>query len=401
MKSASKKILISAGESSGDEHAAHLVECLRELLPSGLEIRGLGGSKMRANGVDLALNFEDHGAVMGFAEVLFSAPRLIGTWHAMRALLTKWKPDLLVIVDYPDFNLALAKAAKKLDIPVFYYITPQLWAWRSGRVRAIAKRVNWAAVIFPFEEQFFRDRGYLGATFVGHPFCDELKRFNDAAAEEGYRNLFLISHDLEPTRPVLALFPGSRQQEIKRNIVPMLNAAREVQKRRPEVQVLISVVPAVAGLLEELKGELPAGIKLLSGKALDILRCADAGLLKSGTSNLQAAFYGLPFAMFYRTSALSEFIVRHVVKVREFSIVNVLRSGTVKEFLQDRNSPSVVADELESLLFDQTRRRELKTALGEVAQSLQFKETRENKSLSLIGKTSPARAAELAARLLP
>jgi len=362
------KIAFSVGEPSGDEHAARVARALLKGPPP--ELRGMGGRAMRAAGVETVVDCEKHGSLMGFSEVLLSASDVWQTWKAMRNLLRDWRPDVLVLVDYADFNLRLARVAHELGIRVLYYITPQLWAWRSGRSRNFERFVDRAAVIFPFERPFFEKLGYKRATHVGHPFSDILEREEDAAIERQLRTAFLQEQGLSPERKLISLFPGSRKGEVRRHIEVSLKACEIFQAQHPEVQLALGLAPAVAPLVREEANARNAKPLLFEGKSLDLLRFSDAALLKSGTSNLQAAFYGTPFSMFFKASRLSEFIVTNFVGIKQYSIVNIIRQGTVTELLQDAASPEALAKEMESLLFDERRRSELQRTLREVRDSL-------------------------------
>lgn len=363
------KIAISAGELSGDEHAADLIRAMRSFHPQ-LEARGMGGRNLRAANVETIVDCEKSAGVMGFQELLSQSRGLFKAWRRMQRLLKGWKPDLLVLVDFPDFNLRLARLAKSLNLRTFYFITPKLWAWRSSRVELFKRFIDRAAVIFPFEKKFFEARGYTKATFVGHPFNEKIRRLNDPAAELAYCKNFLTRHELDPERPTLALFPGSREFEIAKHLPALMQTVSTLRQKHPLLQAVLAVAPP---LKEQIAKRLPQGktaITPIAGEALDILRACDAGLLKSGTSNLQAAFFGLPFVMFFKASLLTELVVRSFVPAKEFSIVNVMRSGTVEELLQRRVCAAVLAQAAEKLLFDRQERDRIQKGLFEVVHQL-------------------------------
>ena len=364
------KIAISAGELSGDEHAANLVRALRQYSPQ-CEVRGMGGRNLRAAGVEIIVDSEKSASLMGFLEVLGSAHKVFQTWSAMKRLLFDWRPDLLILVDYPDFNLRLAKVAKSLKIKVFYYITPKLWAWRAGRAKLFPKLIDQAAVILPFEPAFFREHGFARATFVGHPFVEQLKRCQDLEQEKAYRRDFLQSCGLDPAQPVLAIFPGSRPVELKRHLLVVSAAINALQNARPGVQAIIAVTENLQQLTGELLPEIDrARVKTITGRPLDVIRCADAGLMKSGTSNLQAAFFGLPFLAFYKASLFAEGVFRLLVRVPGISLVNIIRPQTLPEVLQRDTNPRTVSAILEDLLFNEEKRREIQNGLCEVVRAL-------------------------------
>lgn len=386
------RIAISAGEPSGDEHAAELVEALLKREPA-LTFRGMGGRNMRAAGVDTVVDSEESASVMGFVEVVGSLGKILGALRDLVRLFDEWRPDLLIVVDYPDFNIQLARRAKRRGIPIIYYIPPQLWAWRTGRAKQIGKLVEACGVIFPFEPKFYSERGFDGAHFVGHPFVDHPADIDRA----GVRSQIWNEARLDPERPTLAILPGSRPKEVVRHLIPMLAAYRVLRERRPEVQAVIPVAPAIRreDLQEHIHPEDQVG--LINGRSSELLQCANAGLLKSGTSNLQGAFAGLPFCMFYVAPLVSEIIVRMFVKLREFSIVNVIRSETVKEFLQNQAGADTVADELEALLFNAAYADSVRTKLSEVTKTLQ---TPSDLEIFVGCSTSAERAAALALSVL-
>jgi len=357
------RIAISAGELSGDEHASHVVKAFSALHPDA-EYKGMGGRNLRSAGVQTVVDSESSASVMGFLEVVFSLKQILASMQAMRKLLFSWKPDLLILIDYPDFNLRLAKYAKRLNIPVVYYSPPQLWAWRSGRAKLIKKVTDTLVVIFPFENDFYRSKGLTNSVYVGHPFAGSEK------SSRYDRESFLRGIGLSPDKPVVCILPGSRKSEIERHLQPVLAALEILKEKNPDIQSIIPLAPTLD--TENLMINIPENInlKLVKGNSVNALRSADAGLLKSGTSNLQAAYAGLPFTMFYKTGLLAELIVKSVVRVKEYSIVNVIRPGTVKEVLQKEATPETLASELEDLLVNQKRRKLLTKNLAEVAESL-------------------------------
>lgn len=364
-----RKIAFSVGELSADEHAARLIRAVKNLNPD-LEMAGMGGRNMRAEGVRTIIDSETHGALMGFTEVLLAARKVFEVWRSMKRFLAEWRPDALVLIDYADFNLRLARVAHELGIKVFYYITPQVWAWRAGRVAQFEKYVDLAAVIFPFERPFFEDHGFARAVYVGHPFVDELSRFSDPEAESGYRNLFLLSQDLDPHRTTVALFPGSRLREIENHLAPLFQAAQKFLAEHQHSQALLAVAPSVERQVSSAIGRPHPRMRIVANRSLDILRCADVGLLKSGTSNLQAAFYGLPFSMFFKGNRLAEFIVTRFVRLEEYSIVNVIEPGTVRELIQRDVNGARLGAEISELVENSERRSAVKEKLKQVVQAL-------------------------------
>jgi lipid-A-disaccharide synthase len=347
-----REIMIIAGEASGDLHGGALAEQLKRLAPDR-PLVGIGGSKMAAAGVELLENV-DNLAVMGFVEVLAHVPKHWALLRTLRRRLTAGRVGLVVLIDYPGFNLKLAAAAKAADVPVLYYVTPQVWAWGAGRLAKIAEVVTKAAPILPFEEKLLRDHG-VDAEFVGHPLLDratQLPTRDEARAQLG----------LARDKPVLALFPGSREQEIARHLDDFVATGEEMRRRIPTLQVVVSVAPTVR--LDESRVPFP----MVRGVSFPLLRAADAAMCKSGTTTLEAAVAGCPLVVAYRTNALTYAIARRVVKIPHIGLVNVVAGREVaREFVQDALNPRDVADELERLIASNSvRRADVVRGLAEV-----------------------------------
>lgn len=329
-----REILILAGEASGDLHGSILAERLRALRPD-LALAGTGGARMRAAGVDM---LEEHEGVVGFVEVLRHIPAHLRLLKRIKRRLAGGRVALVVCIDYPGFNMRVAAAAHALGVPVLYYITPQVWAWRAGRMRTMARIIRKAAVILPFEEAMLRAAG-VDATFVGHPLLDRATTMPDRA--EARARLGFGERD-----EVLALFPGSRAQEIRRHLHDFVAVARELERRRPGLKVVLSVAPTIQ-LRDD---EVP--FPMVRSQSFDVLRAADVALCKSGTTTLEAAVAGCPCAIVYRTSALSYAIARRLVRIEHIGLLNIVAGRTVApEFVQDAFRPGPVADALDPL-FD-------------------------------------------------
>jgi lipid-A-disaccharide synthase len=354
-------ILILAGEVSGDLHGARVAHALRRRWPRA-RLVGLGGEEMRKAGVVLLAELEDL-AVMGFVEVLRHLPFFWRLERRVKGLLDDDAIDLVLPVDYPGFNLRIARAAKDRGIPVLYYIAPQVWAWRPQRARQLARDADHIAVILPFEEEIFREEGGQ-AVFVGHPLLED-------AEEPGSREAFARGHGLAPDRPVLALFPGSRRQEIRRHAGIFLEAARLVKEERPEVQPVLARAPSIPpGELRQLMGEGEAVPLADEGKAL--LHHATAALVKSGTTTLEAALAGTPFVTVYRTHPLTFFVAKRLVKVPHVALVNLVTGErVVPEVLQSEVTPSRLKDLVVPLLEPRSPlRREMQAGLARVRRAL-------------------------------
>jgi lipid-A-disaccharide synthase len=360
------KLMISAGELSGDEHAGHLVASIRRFYPD-LAVKGMGGRNLRKEGVETVVDSEKSASLMGFSEVALAIRDVLADLSRLKKLIDDWRPDILVIVDYPDFNLRLATYAKTRGVKVLYFIPPQVWAWRPSRVKQIDKICDTLAVIFPFEKEFYRSWKISAKVFsVGHPFSD---------TSETSPSTFRHSHGIGANTPLIAIFPGSRRQEIKKHLTPIAKAFQICSKKHPELEAVIPIAPSLHAMQEEISSLIQQSykgdrLKLTLENSTSLLKAADCALLKSGTSNLQAAFADVPFSMFYMTSFLSELIVRYFVKVKEFSIVNVIRPGTVNEILQRDVTAEALALELEQLAFNEVRRSEIKAGLSEVRNAL-------------------------------
>jgi len=350
-----RKVLFVAGEASGDLHAAGVAAALRRIRPE-LLLAAVGGRRLAEEGVQLIHRDEQLG-VMGFLEVLKHVPRHFLLLRTMRKMFERGEVAVLILIDYPGFNMKVAAAAKRAGVPVLYYVTPQVWAWGAGRIPKLARLITKAAVILPFEEQLLRGFG-IDATFVGHPLLDRAVDMpTKVEAREALR--------LALNTPVLALFPGSRQQEIDRHIDDFVGTAKDVQRRIPGLQVLVSVAPTVA--LDSKR----CPFRLVHSASLSVLRAADVALCKSGTTTLEAAIADCPLIVAYRTGRINYAVARRVVKVPNIGLVNVVAGREVaREFIQDEIVPSMMADALAEILKDGPQRQEVLTGLAEVRSKL-------------------------------
>ena len=351
--------MISAGEASGDRLGAGLARSLARLHP-GVEIFGMGGDEMADAGVRLAGHASDV-AVVGFVEVIRRLPTIRRAMARLESAFSEERPDILVPIDFPDFNLRLAAKAAAAGVPVVYYVSPQVWAWRRGRVRTLRQLVRRMLVLFPFESIFYEREG-VPATFVGHPAA--------AARARASRGELLPKLGLDPERRVVALLPGSRQGEAGRVFPILLNAARRLRQTYADVQFVVPAARTLpAGFLEAMCArEGLVGVFIRTGDYPGILEVADAAAVASGTATLDAALAGVPFVAVYRMQPLSYLIARWLVTVDHIALPNLVAGRRiVPELVQGGFTPEAVAGELSSLLTDPKRAAEVRAGLAGVA----------------------------------
>jgi lipid-A-disaccharide synthase len=337
------RFFLSAGEPSGDLHGARLADALRARFPNA-DLVGLGGDRMQAAGVQL-LAHVDQLAVMGFVEVARHLPYFVRLMKTVKAHLAAQRPDVLIPIDYPGFNLRLAKHARQAGIPVLYYIAPQVWAWHRSRMKQLAENADRLAVILPFEEQLFREAG-AAVTFVGHPLVGQPEPALN-------REAFAEALGIDPSRPVLALFPGSRAQEVRRQLGIFADAADRVRATSPDVQPVIAASSAVPPALYD-------GVQYpTTHDSGALLHHARAALVKSGTSTLQAALAGTPLVVTYRVHPLTWFMAQRLVDVPHVGLVNLVAGERIApELLQDDATPERLAAALLPLLAEGSAERQ-------------------------------------------
>lgn len=351
-----------AGEASADLHGANLVRAMRAR-DAGLRFFGIGGARMAAAGVRILIPSSEM-AVVGMTEVLSRATVVMEAARRLKKLLKAGGADLLVLIDYPGFNLHIARTARQCRIPVLYYISPQVWAWRRGRVRKIARRVDRLAVILPFEKTFYACHG-LAADYVGHPLMDACPALPDSS--EARRRL-----QLGPGAPVLALLPGSRREEVGRLLPVMVQAAERLRERFPQLQAAVPVAETldpewVRGFIEP--GRVP--MRIFGGRVYEVLRAANAAMVTSGTATLEAAIAEVPMVTVYKVSPLTYHIGKRLIKVPHISLVNLVAGEEViPELIQDDADPEPLAQALLPLLEGGEARTRMITALGRVRDSL-------------------------------
>ena len=357
-------IMIIAGEASGDMHGANLVREMLKINPT-LNFYGIGGNKLREEGVELLANASDM-AVVGLTEVVSKLGKILKIMGMMKKTLDERRPDLVILIDYPDFNLPLARAAKKKGIKVFYYISPQVWAWRRGRIGQIKKTVDKMAVILPFEVDTYGRKGFK-VNYVGHPLLDMVK--TNYSKQESRRK-FGIAED----KITIGILPGSRPSEVKKLMPELLRAAKILQKEIPDIQF---VLPLADTLEETAVAEFLSGsnvkVKVISGQTYDVVSCADLALVASGTATLETALLKVPMVIVYKISLLSYAIGRLIVDVKNIGLVNIVAGKTiVPELIQGDASGENIAREALAILKNEGKRQEIvkeltaiRTKLGE------------------------------------
>lgn len=337
-----RRVMMIAGEASGDMHAAGVVRELKRHDPS-MDVFGMGGENMAREGMELAVHMS-HMAFMGFVEVVRHLRTILRVQGALEQEMDRRAPDVVVLVDYPGFNLRFAQVAKRRNIPVLYYISPQVWAWHRGRVKKMKHLVDKMHVIFPFESEIYEAEG-IPVEFVGHPLVERL-------AVGTTREEFFRGHGLAPEKKLLGLFPGSRVQEIHHILPTMVKAARELSSVM-DIQVAVGVAPNLGR--EALSSYVPpsSGIALIEHATYDLMLHADAAIVTSGTATLEAGWFGTPMAVVYKTSSLTYAIGRMLVDVNHISLVNIVAGrGIVPELLQHDCTPGRLAATMGPLLAD-------------------------------------------------
>jgi lipid-A-disaccharide synthase len=357
-----RTLMIVTGEASGDLHGAELARALWKLDRS-LEILGMGGQRMEKAGVELVFDNRRLG-VMGLVEVIKRWRWVARSYYSIRAWLKKGAIDLLVLIDSPDFNLRIARVARRYGIPVVYYIGPKIWAWRSGRVRTIAKRIQRMLVILPFEEEIYR-KANVSCKFVGNPLLDEMPNDLD-------RKVLRRQYGLDPCSLVVALLPGSRRQEIKRILPVMLSASSQISKEVEGVNFVLPVAPSVEWQSVECEtSRWPISIKLVPADAPRVLASADAAVVASGTATLEAALTGTPMVIVYKMAWLTYILARMFIRVRNIGLVNIVAGHRiVPELVQGAATGKTIANELVRLLKEKDLRQEMKKALERVSQRI-------------------------------
>ena len=342
------KYYIIAGEASGDLHGSNLVAALR-VQDHDAKIRAWGGEKMRKNGANVVKNYHDL-AFMGFVEVLMNLNTILKNFNICKKDITEFEPDAIILIDYPGFNLKIAKWAHKKGYKVFYYISPQVWAWKRRRVYTIQKVVDKMLCILPFEKKFY-DRYGVDCQFVGHPLLDEISKIQPVDKAKFYK-----SNRLNPKKEIIAMLPGSRKQEVGR----MLTVMMDVVKQFPDYQFVIACAPSLpVSYYKQFIGD-KTNVRLVVNRTYQLLQLSSAAMVTSGTATLETALLDVPEVVCYKANRISYIIARQLAKVRFICLVNLIMDReVVKELIQNDMTAKNITNELKSLLNNQKRQKKL------------------------------------------
>ncbi|HVS83492.1 MAG TPA: lipid-A-disaccharide synthase [Pyrinomonadaceae bacterium] len=365
----SVRLMIVAGEASGDAHAAALVSALRAAAPDiQFDVFGSTGAQMRAAGVDSVVH-ADALAILGLWEIARALPKFWRAFGELRRAAAARKPDAVILVDWPDFNLRLAHWLHRRGFRVVYYISPQLWAWRSYRARNVRRDVDLLLSILPFEKDWYAARGMTHLEYVGHPLVGAVRASCD-------REEFCRRHNLDPSRPIVALLPGSRHKELVRILPPMLDAAISISRQRSDVQFVLVVAPnrdpneAREILSRDRYDSLQACLRVVHHETREALGAADAAAVASGTATLEAALLGTPMVIVYKESFLNWHILGSLITAEHYGLVNLIAGRrVVTELMQNELNREHLARELLALL-DPDRNRAIRDELREVSEKL-------------------------------
>jgi lipid-A-disaccharide synthase len=355
--------MIVAGEASGDLHGANLAREIRTLDPQVM-LYGMGGKSMASAGVEILQDI-DNLAVMGLVEVLGRLWDIRQAMHKLTEQFTSRPPDLLILIDYPGFNLILAKKAKQFNIPVLYYISPKVWAWREGRVKQIKQFVDRMAVILPFEKEYFRQHG-ITVDYVGNPLLDSVQiKYS--------KKEFLEQHDIDPSSTIVGLMPGSRKTEISRLLPLFLQVAAKLSSAIKNIVFLLPLAPTLTIKDLEKSGlqESNVDLRIISENHYDMMAACNAAMAASGTLTLELAILKVPLVVSYRVAPLSYLVGKHFIKVQFVSLVNLIAGReVVRELLQNEATPENIFQEMLRLLKDREAQRNMKQQLAEVTGQL-------------------------------
>ncbi len=360
---ATTRIMIIAGEASGDMHGANLIKAARQL-DSDISVCGVGGSALVAAGMESIYDAAKL-AVLGLLEVFHHLTDIRQALKTIEARLRDDPPDLLILIDFPDFNLMVAKKAQKLNVPVFYYISPQVWAWRSGRVKTIARRVDKMAVILPFEKEFYAKRG-MEVEFVGHPLLDSVKTSLT-------RSEFIEKNDIPADAKLVGILPGSRRKEISSMLPLFLQSAVELAQVEDNLVFLLPLAPTItlADLIDNGLKDYDIDVRVIAENRYDLMAACDCALAASGTVALELAILKVPSLVAYKVSALTYFLGNRLIKVKYASLVNLVADRAVTcELLQDDAVVDLILPELQELLKNKKKIKKMQDDFVDICKEL-------------------------------
>ena len=362
MTGKSIRFLIVAGEASGDMHGSGLVRALKNYHPN-CEFSGLGGKQMRGEGVKTFYDIDRMGAV-GIIEVLGDLPHYYKVYRKLSSEIGSGSYDAVILIDYPTLNLRLAKLCKKHSCPALFFISPQVWAWRKGRIKQIKRTVNKMFVIFPFEEDLLKKEG-VDAKFMGHPFVETVKTSMS-------RDKAMAEFSLDSSRKIIGLMPGSRNSELKYLLDIMVNSANEIKKHIKDCQFILPVANTLN--TEAIKDRIKSNaldIKIVEGKSYDVMNCCDFLIIASGSATLEAALLGCPMVIIYKLNWVTYWLARVLVKIKLYGLVNIVAGEeVVPELIQSKATVKNITKEVITLMNNSERRENLRSRLLKVRKSL-------------------------------
>ena len=358
--------MLVAGEASGDAHAAKLVSALREESVAGFEFFGATGERMRESGVETIVK-ADNMAIVGLPEIARALPMFWKTFQTLKNSAISRKPDAVILVDFPDFNLKLAKSLKKHGLKIVYYISPQLWAWRKYRAQTIKSSVDLLLTILPFEKDWYAKQNIFHVEYVGNPLAGEVE--SNLTKEE-----FCAKHHLDPQKPIISLLAGSRHKEILRILPLLLETAALMEKKNADLQFVVTLAPSRRlSEVEAAKRQIqnpPRNLTVVENETREALNASDAAAVTSGTATLEAAILNAPMAIVYQTSTLNYKLLRPLISVEHFGLINLIAGKRLaKELIQDDFTPETLSAELFRLLEPETNRN-MRAGLREVTDRL-------------------------------
>jgi lipid-A-disaccharide synthase len=358
----SKKILLVAGEVSGDLHGSHLMEAIQRIDPD-IEFFGVGGEGLERAGMKLLYHSQSF-SVVGITEVLLKLGSILKALRGLKKSLDRERPSLVILIDFPDFNLRLAKIAHRRGIPILYYISPQVWAWRPKRIKLIARLVKKMIVLFPFEVPLYEAAG-VDVEWVGHPLLDIVKP--TLSKEKAFQQF-----GLDPKRRTVGLLPGSRIHEVERLLPPLLASAHLLQKEIPDLQFIIPLAPGIPKMiLSSCMENISVPVKVVEGFTYDVMNLSELLIAASGTATLEGAILGKPMIIIYIVSLPSYWVGRALVRLDHIGLVNLVAEKEIApELIQKDVNPQRIADEAFRILRDPILSRKMTESMGEVRQKL-------------------------------